>query len=81
MITIPKVIRTSSRRRRVLNDGRVHIFTRNVLDVPATELTFQANCATIARERFNEGWVEMFNPSAVEEGCVRFLRTHDGASL
>lgn len=64
------VIRTTSRRLR-----NSYVYTHQVIDVPATELTFSANCESISAE-FSD-----LDAAAVSEACRRLLRTSDGGVL
>jgi hypothetical protein len=77
------IIRTISRRQKVLSDGRVRVTSHVFIDVPATELTFESNCEIIARELVDEGGnpALALDPAAVQAACWRLLRTLNEETL
>jgi hypothetical protein len=74
-VVVPRVIRTSSRRMRMRPDGSVYVYTHQVLEVPATELTWTANCAVIAAELATVD----YDIATVSEVCKRILGLDEGS--
>lgn len=72
-----RVVRTVSRRRAKMLDGSVGTREHVVVEVPATDLTWFANCERIAQEVASEGHLKG-GATTVDSICRRLLGVKGG---